>query len=239
MLSEKSEAYGSSGAGRGGRSRVLWCLLCVALVFGMGSVSSLEAQVLQAFYPLEVDLADQTTNYGDFVLEGSAPPPPPSMGNPLCINGVYGQQGARTPGISTFDITDFQIDIEFMLTALPASNAPVIMGGFGWRFIGLYVDTSGVVGVKYNNSNYSWSGTTVVPGQWYQGQIRYDAGTVQLYLDGLFIHDAVIGPLDNGGDLYFGVTDGSNGRTLNGCIRNLGISNDATVPVELQRFSVE
>ena len=239
MLSEKNEVCGSFGTGPGGRSRGLWCLLCVALVFAFGGVSNLDAQVLQASYPLEVDLADLTGTYGDVVLEGSVPPPPPSVGNPLCVNGVYGEQEAHTPSITSFDINDFQIDVEFMLTSLPASSAPVIMGGRLWRFIGLYVDSAGVVGLKYNNSNFSWSGTTVVAGTWYAGQIRYDGGTVQLYLDGTFVHDAVIGPLTNGGDTEFTVTDYSNGGVLNGCLRNLSISNDATVPVELQRFSVE
>lgn len=243
MLLENTKACGSFGTGRGGRNRFLWCLLCVALVSGMGSVASLDAQVLQASYPYATDLVDSTGNFGDTVLAGDPPPAPPAVDSPLCVNGIYpnspGGQDVRTPAISTLDTSDFQIDIEFNLTELPTSYFPVIMGGDMWRWIGLIIDSSGNVGAKFNNSNYTWSSTTVVPGTWYAGQIRYDAGTLQIYLDGVFIHDAVIGALTTGGDLDFTTCDYSAARTLNGCIRNLGISNDSTVPVEIQRFSVE
>ena len=217
-----------------------WLPLGACLVLLLGGAATVDAQVPQAAYPLIVDLVDTTGNYGDFILAGTAPPAPPSAGNPLCITLPYGEQYAYTPSITTFDINDFQVDVEFMVNALPTTfHSPVIVGGNLWRFIGIVFDPTGTLGVLYNNSNSTFSSTTIALGVWYHAQLRYEAGTVQLYLDGTFIHDAVIGPLTNGGASEFSITNYGMGRNLNGCIRNLTISNDSTVPVQLMSFRVE
>ncbi len=231
------------------RSRTIGLVICLCLGFValLASVSA-EAQVLQVSYPFATDLADATGTYPDATLHGSTPPSPPSPGTPVCINGhnmtsnpPLGQD-FRTPSITSMTVDDFQIDIEFSLTGLPSAHFPVIVAGLNQRWIGLHIDATGLVGVKYNNSYFTWSSTTVVPGTWYAAQIRYESsggGIVQLYLDGGFIHDAVIGPLTPSTETDFTANDNAYGTALYGCIRNFAVSNDTTVPVELQSLSVE
>src|SRR5262245_16167640 len=152
------------------------------------SAPALVGQQIQAFYPLATDLLDVTTNYGPMSLLGTPPPAPPSNG--VCVNGVYyfgGGQDVRTPLLTSLDTTDFEIDVEFNITALPTFQGPVIMGGDLWRWLGIYLQANGTVGVKHNNSNLAWSTTTLSPGQWYSASLKYEAGTVVLLIDNALV----------------------------------------------------
>jgi hypothetical protein len=201
-------------------------LLLIAALFTMGSGS---AQVALASYPLVADLNDATLNFGPLALNGPAPPGPGG----ICLNGIYlnspGGQDARTPNIGTLDANDFELEIEFQVGALHAFQRPVIIGGNGWRWIGIYVHSDGRFGLLHNNASYEWSTTTVTVGTWHTGILRYEAGTVELLLDGAIVHQAAIGPLNTGNDLCFTTNNFSNGTNLDGCIRGLVISNDATL----------
>lgn len=202
-------------------------LLAIAATTGRAT-----AQV-QAFYPLMTDLFDATNTYGPMTLAGSPPPASPSNG--VCVNGIYhfatGGQDVRTPMMPSLDTTDFQVDVEFNITALPAVQGPVLMAGNGWRFLGIYLQGNGTVGVKYNNSNLTWSSTTLSTGLWYAASLRYEAGTVQLLINNTIVHQAVVGPLNDGNNKNFTTNDYSVGANFNGCIRNLMISNDTSTGV--------
>ena len=93
-------------------------------------------------------------------------------------------QDLTTPSISSLDRTDLQIEIELMLTELPDFWTPVIMVGCT-RWVGLYVDSGGLVGAKYNNSFLTWSTTAVGTGVWHAAQLKYEAGLLQILLDGV------------------------------------------------------
>ena len=179
------------------------------------------------------DLLDTTTNYGPVTLTGNPTPPAPPA-NGVCVNGIYsmsaGGQDVRTPLITSLDTNDFQVDVEFYIAALPTSyQNPVFMCGNSYRWLGIYVQPSGILGLKYNNSNFTWSTTAVRIATWYIGSIRYEAGTVELVLNGRRIHQLQIGALNTGNNLNFTTNDFSNGRSHNGCIRNIVISNDTTL----------
>ncbi|HEX5052976.1 MAG TPA: LamG-like jellyroll fold domain-containing protein [Planctomycetota bacterium] len=211
----------------------------VALLAALSTSGALSAQITQANYPLIVDLLDSTAAYGPIALtaNGSATPPAPpnGSGNGVCHDGTYfysvgGGQNIQSPVISTLDQNDFQIEVDFNLTALPSPyNRPILMGGNGWRWIGLYANTSGTLGVLYNNASYTWSTTTVTPGTWYSAAIKYEGGFVELYLNGTLIHSANLGPLNTNNNFNFTTNNFSNGTALNGCIRHLVISNDTTL----------
>jgi hypothetical protein len=181
-----------------------------------------------AQYPLLTDLADATGNNGNATLSGSPQPAPPANG--VCLNL---SQELRTPNLLTLDPTDFQIDVEFDLAGFPdpflSFLAPIIIGGSGSRWIAIVVRRDGTLGVKYNNSNQSWSSTVLSLGTWYAASLRYESGTVQLVLDGTLVHEAVIGPLNPGGDFSFWTRDYSLDSGHNGCIRNLAFYNDTTL----------
>ncbi len=150
------------------------------------------------------------------------------------MNGIYfyssGGQNAQTPTIATLDEYDFQIDLEFNITALPSNfQSPVLMAGNGWRWIGLYVQANGTVGLKYNNSLFTWSSTLLTAGAWYTASIRYETGSVELFINGVLVHTATLGALSTNNNYNFTTNDFSNGRSHYGCIRNLVISNDTTL----------
>lgn len=201
--------------------------LLSALVLALPAASQTQPQ---AIYLLQTDLLDATSTYGPVSLLGTPPPAPPANG--VCVNGTYlfsNGQDVRTPVIGSFDATDFQLDFEFSLAALPTFNSPVLMGGMGWRWIGLYVQPSGIVGLKYNNSLFTWSQTTLTVGPWYAATIKFEGGVVELFINGAMVHTATIGTLNTNNNFNFTTNDFSNGTSHNGCIRNLIIANDTTL----------
>lgn len=209
---------------------------CAAiLIAASASTGTLAAQTPQAFYPLQTNLSDGTGNFGPATLAGIPLPVPTADG--ICINGVaIGNAGQdfRTDVISTLDLNDFEVEVEFKLNALPSIEAPVIMGGVLWRWLGIMVDGAGTIGLKTNGGPVTWSGITVGTGTRHTAVFKFEAGTGDLYLDGaLAVHDTLIGPLvtGNASQLLFTCNDYSINRSLNGCIRNLLISNDTDLSV--------
>lgn len=208
-----------------------------ALALIGATMNALPSQQLQAYYPFLTDLLDVTGNYGPAALFGTAQPPNGSM----CLNGVYLNgatigQDVRTPLLTTLDTTDFEIAVEFNVTAFPPGVGPVLMGGNGWRWLGIYLQSNGTIGIKHNNSNLSWSGTTVTTGQWYFASLKYEAGVAQLWLNGALVHQATVGPLSDGNNKNLCTNDYSNGTAFNGCIRNLLVSNDTTIVARATPF---
>lgn len=210
---------------------------CAAALFlAATTTSSLVAQTqVVAFYPLLTDLLDATATYGPVSLLGyNGATPPSAPNNGVYHNGVYyfsapGGQDIRTPLMPTLNTTDFQVNVEFNLTALPPSfGAPVLMGGSGWRWLGIYVDPNGLVGIKHNNSNLAWSTTALSTGVWYSAALRYELGNVELFINGTSVLQAAVGTLNDGNNKNFTTNDFSNGRALNGWIRNLLVVNDPT-----------
>ena len=166
----------------------------------------------------------------------------PSAGVSLCSNGIYiidpGGQNIETPIMPTFDIRNFQIEVEFNVTELPASTAirprmPIIMGSRFARWLGIYIDSSGNLGFKFNNNvgNYVWSNNAISgPGIWNSARIRYLNGQVDLFFNNQAILSQNVGPLNTFQNTFnFSVTDFSEGNPFNGCIRNLIISTSPNV----------
>ena len=196
--------------------------------------SSLSAQTLLAEYELLSDLKDKTAKNGPVQLTGN-PTPPSAPSNGVCHNGIYryaaNGQDIRTPIISGFDATDFMVEVEFRLAALPTGSpgAPVLMGGNSYRWIGIYVSPTGVIGMKYNNSILTWSTTTLKLKTWYSAVLMYDKGSCKLMLDGVVVHAPKLPALNTGNNENFTTNDFSNGRPHNGCIRRLRIWKDANL----------
>jgi hypothetical protein len=192
-----------------------------------------------AIYPLESDLLDATNQQGPITLFGTLVSATPNNG--ICMNGLYlfgTTQGEdfRTPILSTLNTNDFQFSFEFSITSLGPNNRPVVMGGHLWRFLGLYVQPNGIVGIKHNNSNYAWSTTTVSTGTWYSATVKYENGTAEVYLNGLQVLSASVGVLSTSTNLNFCTNDYSNGAAFHGCVRNLQIANDTTLGISAGAF---
>jgi hypothetical protein len=213
---------------------LLKCLIVSSLF------QSVQAQplVVIAEYPLIENLVDSTGNNNNVFLEGNPTLPTlPTIGTSLCSNGIYiidpGGQNIETPIMPTFDITNFQIEVEFNVTELPASTAirprmPIIMGSRFARWLGIYIDSSGNLGFKFNNDvgNYVWSNNAISgPGVWNSARITYLNGQVELFFNNQSILSQNVGPLNTFQNTFnFTVTDFSEGNPFNGCIRNLIIS---------------
>jgi len=203
------------------------------LLAATATTGLLVAQQPQASYPLISNLDDATMINGPMMLLGTTPPAAPANG--VCLNGIYLFSGnplgqdIRTPIISTLDANDFQLEVDFQVAALPAFTSPIVVGGNGWRWIGFLVQPDGTLGVLHNNAMQEFSTTLITLGTWYSGMIKYEAGMMELYLDGVLIHQANIGPLNTGNNLNFVTNNYSNGTAFNGCVRNLLISNDTTL----------
>ena len=204
-----------------------------ALLAVAATTSTLTAQTVEADYPLLVDELDTTGNYGALMLRGN--PPPAAANGGVCHNGEYefgggAWQDLRTPNITGLDTTDFQIELEFNVAALHSNARPILMGGNGWRWIGIYNQSDGTFGIKYNNANLVWSSTTITPGTWHQAVLKCEEPEAELFLDGVLVLQVTTGVLDFGpGDLDFTSTDYSLGRAFDGCIRNLTFLNDTTL----------
>lgn len=213
-----------------------------SFLFGIGAtllaatlpVASAHAQLaVQANYPLQTDLLDSTSTYGPIILYGTPPPNPPANG--ICLSGQYlfgapAGMDFRTPLLPTLNTNDFEFSFEFSVTTLGPNNRPVVMGGHLWRFLGLYLQPSGLVGIKHNNSNYAWSaGTTVSTNTWYSATVKYENGTAEVYINGVQALSAVVGVLSTSTNLNFCTNDYSNGAAFHGCVRSLVIANDTTL----------
>ncbi len=207
-------------------------------------VSSIHAQPI-ANYPLIDNLSDSTGNNTDVFLEGNpTAPTPPSMGVELCQNGIYlvnaNGQNIQTPVLNNFDITDFEIEIEFKPQAtVPASNpfqyTAILMGGKFSRWLGISINNQDQIGIKYNNSNTMFSASTVsINDVYHTARLRYVSGSTKLYLNNnpTPIIDTTLPPLEPFmNDYEFTTTDFNNGQPFNGCIRNLIVSSPAPIPV--------
>ena len=215
-------------------------IIALNLMIASSFFQSVQAQQLVTFanYPLIEDLVDITGNHNDVFLEGNPTfPTLPSIGNALCSNGIYiidpDGQNIETPIMPTFDITNFQMEVEFNVTQLPSSTAPrprmpILMGSRFARWLGIYIDSSGNLGFKFNNSsnNYVWSTSAISgTGVWHSARIRYFNGQVDLFFNGQSILSQNVGPLNTFQNTFnFSITDFSEGNPFNGCIRNLIIS---------------
>ena len=201
------------------------------------TVPVLQAQL--ANYPLINGIADQTGNNMDIQLLGDIPPAPPTTGVELCTNGVsvlIGGQDVQTPIINNFDLTDFQVEIEFKATTLPDINefpyVPVIIGGTLGRWLGILIDPDGRVGIKFNDNdtNNIWSNTTVSTGVFHGARISYNTGITNLFIDNILVMTVnlpALIPFQN--DFNFSMTDFSSGLTFHGCWRNLVITGSSDI----------
>lgn len=212
-------------------------LVLIAICMYSGNSVSQTLEVI-ADYPLIDDLVDDTGNNNDVFLEGNPTfPTLPSTGVSLCSNGIYiidaDGQNIETPIMPTFDIRNFSMEVEFNVTQLPGvinsrTRMPIIMGSRFARWLGIYIDSSGVMGFKFNNfsTNYRWSNTSISGiGNWHSTKITYYNGHVELFLDDQLIMTDDVGPLVTFQNTFnFSVTDFSEGNPFYGCIRNLIIS---------------
>ncbi|MBL4661790.1 MAG: hypothetical protein JKY19_15630 [Alcanivoracaceae bacterium] len=218
-------------------NRIKSTLLCAFFITAVAQAQSIGTI---ANYPLITSLADSTGSNSTISLQGDVPPAPPSQGVELCSNGVslfeLGGQGIQTPIITDFDISNFQIELEFKPIALPSISEiphyPVIMGGLFAPWVGILVDPDGRIGLKFNGSDLTniWSNTLITAASYHTARLRYNNGATDLFInDSLTLSESLPDLIPFQDDFNFAITDFSNGLTFHGCIRNLKISSPTDV----------
>ncbi len=208
------------------------------LLIGYLGTSYAQPIEIIADYPLILDLSDSTGNNPDVILEGNPTAPTvPSNGVELCQNGIYivnsNGQNIQTPNPIGFDINNFEIELDFKVTATPNNSfnySGIIIGGKFSRFIGILVDNQNRIGLKYNNDvgNVFFTSSVLTLNTFYNGRIRYNHGVTELFLDNVSILNQnlpVLVNFQNGNE--FTTTDFNTGQPFTGCIKNLKISTTA------------
>jgi len=218
--------------------RRLFLVVAAALAAATLTLSPVRAATVVetpvAAYTLLGTLIDATGNYHPMQLLGNpAPPGPPSAVDGLHLSGDYfynpNGQDAFTDYLRTLDTTSFGMRLEFR-TSDPTRLQPVLMGGYSYRFLGIYLDSVGDLGIKYNNSNFAFSSQQVSSDAWHAADLRYRNGTFELYLDDRQVLAGAVGPLNASFDRTFAFNDYSFGLAFGGDVRNVAIYNLTAVP---------
>ncbi len=184
-----------------------------------------QSQTIIADYPLTVNTADSTGNYGNISLNGLSGP-----SGSLCQSGNSNDY-AITPSLTSFNLDSFQIQVDFSISQLTTKNNPIITAGPGYRWIGMYIDPSGHLGLLCNNGTNISSSALVTLTTWNTGQLQYTAGHVRLFLNDTLVLDQCIGALVTGGEQFFYTANFGTATAFNGCVKNLIISNNPVVPL--------
>jgi hypothetical protein len=195
------------------------------LITAVLSTFYFQAQTIIADYPLTVNTSDSLGSNGDITLNGVNAP-----SGSICQDGTYGDY-AVTPSLTGLNVSSFQIEVDFNITGLTIRNNPVITGGGGYRWIGIFVNPAGNLSLLYNNATEITSTMQVPLNTWNTAKLQYDTNHVRLYLGSTLVLDQCIGVLTTGGETSFLTTNPGSGQTFNGCLRNLIFSNNVNLPM--------
>lgn len=178
--------------------------------------------LLIADYSLISDLSDGTGTYGNGTLSSGSGPTTTGV----CFTGAYPGSVFNTPNIVDLEENDFLLKIEFSVNVIGSLN-PIIVGSNASRWIGLEVNPSGYLALRYNNNNILTTKKSINASQYYKADLIYSNGNVQLYIDEVLIYEKVDGTVifNSANDYDFYTSNYSLGKALNGCIRNFQIYN--------------
>jgi len=183
---------------------------------------------LIAYYPLKDNAHDATGINGPITLENA----PFQEGGVYC-NGIYNGSGAPnacnilTPNLPAFNFGSFSISANFKTRDL--KRMPIFVGGNTYRWIGVYIDSSGKLQLLTNNNNYKDCDWYYSINEWDTATVTYDGSIGKLYVNGA-LSCSVEFKLEHGGDPNVGVSNFSNGDVFTGFIRDLKIYNTVIVP---------
>lgn len=194
------------------------------------------ASTVIANYGLTSNLVDATGNNTNATMSGTATGPSASG---VCLDGVYGSTNVQTPTISLLTANNFQVEVDFTLNSFGHS---ILVGGGGYRWIGISVNAGGYLQVFWNNSNYATTTTLLSLSTTYSAKLVFANGVLWLYLNDVLVYQnsSLPSPLNHNNEFYFLTTNYSNGLVIDGCIQNLIVSNNTTpivLPVDLLSFN--
>jgi hypothetical protein len=146
------------------------------------------------------------------------------QGDGAYLNGVYdGSTGPETDTIKGFDPSDFAVEIEFNADEVPAHPEPLLVAGEGYRWLGYWLDSTGIVMLEMNYSTVEKRTTQkFAPKTWHKAKIAYDGTKGTIYYDGVSLGSQAA-VLQHHGEFQFMLTDYGWGKTFKGHFRNLKV----------------
>ncbi|MDP4183289.1 MAG: LamG-like jellyroll fold domain-containing protein [Bacillota bacterium] len=140
-------------------------------------------------------------------------------------NGIYPYSNTsgstiQTPYFPSFNFNNFRITFDFKITSIPTYKRPIIIGGSSYRWIGVNVEPNGTISLLWNNSNTTYSATTIPIGVFNTVDLQYNGSVAKLYLNGILACTQNFKPI-NGQDANFQNVNYSNGTAFLGYLRNL------------------
>ncbi len=201
-------------------------LLFLNIVDYMTKMSqSIPQSDLIAYYPLDSSPNDSTGNYGKMILNNT-----PFQDGGIYCNGNYGECQAETPVFPPSIFNSFYVTVKFKVSTIPGYERPVIIGGTGWRWIGILLTPDSTVTLYYNNNNRQHSTLHYSRNTWHEAALDYDSSNAiaRLYLDGV-LACSVRYTIEHGPeyDRTFGISNPNNATIFNGILRDLKIYSSA------------
>ena len=195
--------------------------------------SHAEAQTtLIASYSLNGTAVDATGNNGPMELINTPYEDGGIYSNGNYIGGDPDSSFASTPSIAALDFAAFSISVDFKIAEYPPFRRPVIIGSPNWRWGGGSLNPSGTLNILHNDTEGP-EGTQIVSlDTWHTLVFTYDGVTGSLYLDNEFVVSKDYN-IVHGDHRFICATNGGNGTTFKGHLRNLNVYNGVleVVPV--------
>ena len=210
----------------------LFWLMLAALMMNAGATQAQSfvpsEWTLIAHYPLTVSVDDTTGNNGPLETQNA-----PFENGGIFLNGIGTHyleldfSVAESPSLSALNFDAFAISTEFNTDSLHAN--PLVVGGFSWRWAGIWMRVDSLMDLELNNHAESYpSSLTWTPGTWHEAGLLVDGDTVSVYLDGQ-LGVKVAAALTTGEDRRIGYADGSRGTIFYGTARNLKVYTESPI----------
>jgi|GEM_PF-2313232 len=184
--------------------------------------------LLLAHYPLFESGDDITGNNNTIRLVNT-----PFQNGGIYCNGIYEYTGggetnfctANTSSIKNFNFNSIDVSVDFLVNDVKFQ--PVLVCGFGCRWLGFYLNSDATVSLYYNNINFLSSTKTYTLNTWHNARITYDGDTAKIYIDNNFACSKAV-QLDyaicGDQDATFSPTNYGRGEVLDGYLKDLKIS---------------
>ncbi|MEO6097237.1 MAG: cadherin-like beta sandwich domain-containing protein [Fibrobacteria bacterium] len=186
-----------------------------------------------AHYPLAGELKDITKKQGPFTVINA---PFRSPGPGVTLAGIYPGSNpttgteVSTPDLAALNMEDFRITAEFSISALPAADMPVVIGGSGYRWMGARIESTGMLTLLTNNSALKVTTTAVSPTVKHTVLLRYSAAsaTAAIYLDGILAGSTPVSALTHGNSKNISTSNYSTGSAFKGTLYRIRV--DSKIP---------
>jgi hypothetical protein len=209
----------------------LYNTLKIIVIFGIFQTSLIHSQNLDsltliAHYPLYSTANDTTGNYDPMILTNT----PFQEGGIYCNgNYIWGDPDpcdAITPDITDFNFESFAVSAMFKVKSIPTRRRPVFVCGRDYKWLCTFVDPDSTVGLGHSSLFFTAQSSRekFTIDQWHKVTVTYDSteGVGRLFFNEV-LADSAIFQNNHHNDRTFTITEGGNGVTFKGFLKDLKI----------------